>query len=65
VATAGCRSFAGLGASEYAVRKLRARTTHESVSQRVLTKAGFIPGGDAEVGVRPGIWYERILRQSQ
>ena len=33
---------------------------HDNVaSQKVLTKAGFVPVGPAEPGGRPGTWYQR------
>jgi [ribosomal protein S5]-alanine N-acetyltransferase len=62
VATAAVREMCQLAASQHGVRMLRARTTHENVaSQRVLTKAGFSPAGQADVGGRPGSWYQRDL----
>ena len=65
VATAGVRELCRLAASEHGVRRLRARTTHENVaSQRVLTKAGFVAAGEAEVVGRRGIWFERELTPS-
>lgn len=64
LATAGVRALCRLAVSDHGLRKLRARTTHENVaSQRVLLKAGFVPGGDTDVAGRPGIWYERELTQ--
>ena len=66
VATAGVRELCRLAASEHGVRKLRARTTHENVaSQRVLAKAGFVADGEADVGGRSGIWFERELTQPE
>jgi RimJ/RimL family protein N-acetyltransferase len=65
VATAGVRELCRLAASEHGVRRLRARTTHENAaSQRVLAKAGFVAGGEADVAGRPGTWFERQLTQS-
>lgn len=62
VATAGVRELCRLAISEHGVRRLRARTTHENVaSQRVLAKVGFVAGGEADVGGRPGIWFELEL----
>lgn len=62
VATSGVRELCRLAASEHGVRRLRARTTHENLpSQRVLAKAGFTADGEAKVGGRPGIWFERVL----
>jgi RimJ/RimL family protein N-acetyltransferase len=53
-----------LAVSEHGVRTLRARTTNENVaSQRVLAKVGFVADGEAEVGGRPGVWFERELVQ--
>jgi RimJ/RimL family protein N-acetyltransferase len=64
VATEGVRELCRLAASEFGVRTLRARTTHENVaSQRVLAKAGFVAAGEAEVAGRPGIRFERDLTQ--
>jgi len=41
---------------------LKAMTTHENVaSQKVLTKAGFVPAGPADVAGRPGTWYHLDL----
>lgn len=60
VATAGVRELSRLAASEHGVRRLRARTTQENVaSQRVLTKAGFVTAGEADVAGRTGILFER------
>jgi ribosomal-protein-alanine N-acetyltransferase len=64
VATSGVTELCRLAASEHGVRTLRARTTHENVaSQRVLTKAGFVAAGEADVAGRPGLWFERELAQ--
>jgi ribosomal-protein-alanine N-acetyltransferase len=64
VATAGVRELSRLAASEHGVRRLRARTAHENLaSQRVLAKLGFVADGEADVGGRPGIWFERELIQ--
>jgi [ribosomal protein S5]-alanine N-acetyltransferase len=61
VATAAVRELCHLAVSDHGIRVLRARTTHENLaSQKVLTKAGFVPIGVADdVGGRPGTWYER------
>lgn len=63
VATAAVQEVCRLAASEYGLRMLRARTTPENVaSQKVLSKAGFIPtDDDADCGGRHGIWYEFSL----
>jgi ribosomal-protein-alanine N-acetyltransferase len=62
VATAAVRELCELAAAQYGLRTLRAETTHENVaSQKVLTKAGFVPVGPAQPGGRPGTWYQRDL----
>jgi [ribosomal protein S5]-alanine N-acetyltransferase len=62
VATAAVQELCRLAAAQYGLRTLRAATTHDNVaSQKVLTKAGFVPTGPAEPGGRPGTWYERDL----
>jgi RimJ/RimL family protein N-acetyltransferase len=62
VATATVRELCRLAAREYRLRTLRAATTRENVaSQKVLTKAGFIQVGPADIGGLPGTWYERVL----
>ena len=62
VATATVRELCRLAAREYGLRTLRAATTRENVaSQKVLTKAGFIQVGPADIGGLPGTWYERVL----
>jgi len=62
VATAGVRELCQLAAAQYGLRTLRAETSHENVaSQKVLTKAGFVPVGPAQPGGRPGTRYQRDL----
>jgi ribosomal-protein-alanine N-acetyltransferase len=62
VATATVRELCQLAAARYGLRTLRAATSHDNVaSQKVLTKAGFVPVGPAEPGGRPGTWYQRDL----
>jgi RimJ/RimL family protein N-acetyltransferase len=62
VATATVRELCRLAPAQYGLRTLRAATTYDNVaSQKVLTKAGFVPAGPAEPGGRPGIWYQRDL----
>ena len=62
VATAAVEELCRLAAARYGLRRLRAATTYDNVaSQKVLTKAGFVPAGPAEPGGRPGIWYQRDL----
>ena len=62
VATATVRELCQLAAAQYGLRTLRAAVTHENVaSQKVLTKAGFLPVGPANPGGKPGTWYQRDL----
>lgn len=62
VATSGVQELCRLAATAHGVRKLRARASADNVaSQRVLAKAGFAAGGEADVGSRAGMWYEREL----
>jgi [ribosomal protein S5]-alanine N-acetyltransferase len=62
VATAAVRELCQLAVSQYSVRTLKAATTLENVaSQKVLTKAWFLPVGPAEIGGRAGTWYQRNL----
>jgi [ribosomal protein S5]-alanine N-acetyltransferase len=65
VATAAVQELCRLAAARYGLRTLKAATTHDNVaSQKVLAKAGFVPVGPAdpaEIGGRPGTWYERDL----
>ena len=62
VATATVRDLCLLAASRYGLHTLRAATTRENVaSQRVLIKAGFRSAGPADIGGKPGTWYQRDL----
>ncbi len=65
VATATVQELCRLAAARYGLRTLRAATTHDNVaSQKVLTKAGFVPAGPADpakIGGRPGTRYQRDL----
>ena len=62
VATAAVRDLCRLAAAQHGLRTLKAATTHENVaSQRVLAKAGFVPVGAADIGGKPGTWYQRDL----
>ena len=65
VATATVRELCLLAAAQYGLHTLRAATTGENVaSQKVLTKAGFVPVGPADpahLGGKPGTWYQRDL----
>ena len=62
VATATVRELCRLAATQYGLRVLKAATTADNVaSQKVLTKSGFVSVGPAEIGGRPGTWYQRDL----
>lgn len=62
MATATVQELCRRAAAQYGLRTLRAATTYDNVaSQKVLTKAGFVPAGPAEPGGRPGTWYRRDL----
>jgi [ribosomal protein S5]-alanine N-acetyltransferase len=65
VATAAVRELCRLAAARHGLRTLRAATAHENAaSQKVLIKAGFVPAGPADpadVGGKPGTWYQRDL----
>jgi ribosomal-protein-alanine N-acetyltransferase len=65
VATATVQELCRVAAQRYGLRTLRAATSVDNVaSQRVLAKAGFAPDGPAdpaEIGGRPGTWYQRHL----
>ena len=65
VATAAVRELCGLAADRYGLRILRAATAHQdAASQKVLTKAGFVPvgpAGPADLGGKHGTWSRRDL----
>ncbi|MEY9846067.1 GNAT family N-acetyltransferase [Streptacidiphilus sp. MAP5-3] len=65
VATAAVRELCRLAPARHGLRTLRAATSRSNVaSQRVLTKAGFVPVGPADpadLGGKPGTWYQRDL----
>jgi ribosomal-protein-alanine N-acetyltransferase len=65
VATAGLLELCRLASARHGIRTLRAATNHDNLaSARVLAKAGFVPVGPAdpaEIGGRPGTWYELSL----
>ncbi|MEN3362623.1 MAG: [ribosomal protein S5]-alanine N-acetyltransferase [Mycobacteriales bacterium] len=65
VATATVRELCRLAASRHGLRTLRAATADENAaSQKVLTRAGFVPVGPADpadLGGKPGSWYQRDL----
>jgi ribosomal-protein-alanine N-acetyltransferase len=65
VATATVRELCRLAAVRHGLRTLRAATARDNAaSQKVLTKAGFVPVGPADpasLGGKPGTWYQRDL----
>ncbi len=65
VATAAVRELCRLAAARYGLHTIRAATTHtNAASQKVLTRAGFVPAGPADpahLGGKPGTWYQRDL----
>jgi [ribosomal protein S5]-alanine N-acetyltransferase len=65
VATATVRELCRVAAERHGLRTLRAATSRENVaSQKVLTKAGFVPVAPADpahLGGKPGTWYQLDL----
>ena len=65
VATGTVGQLCRLAAERYGLRTLRAAAAVGNVaSQKVLTKAGFVPVGPADpahLGGKPGTWYQRDL----
>ena len=65
VATATVLELCTLAASRHGLRRLRAATSHQNLaSQKVLSKAGFVPVGPArpaDIGGKTGTWYQREL----
>jgi [ribosomal protein S5]-alanine N-acetyltransferase len=65
LATATVRELCRLAAARHGLRTLRAATSRENTaSQKVLTKAGFVPVGPADpahLGGKRGTWYQRDL----
>ncbi|MGW5365862.1 GNAT family N-acetyltransferase [Actinopolymorpha pittospori] len=65
VATATVQELCRLAAARHGLSTLRAAASHGNVaSQRVLTKAGFVPVGPADpadLGGKAGTWYQRDL----
>lgn len=65
VATAGVRQLCRLSAERHGLTLLRAATSDQNVaSQKVLTKAGFVPVRPArpsDLGGKSGTWYQRVL----
>jgi ribosomal-protein-alanine N-acetyltransferase len=68
VATATVREMCRLAVERHGLRTLRAATSLDNVaSQKVLTKAGFVPVGSADpadIGGKSGTWYQLDLRPS-
>jgi ribosomal-protein-alanine N-acetyltransferase len=65
LATATVRELCELATPKYGLRKVRAATSlQNTASQKVLTKAGFLavgPADPADLGGKPGTWYEWVL----
>ena len=65
VATVTVRELCRLAAERHGLRTLRAATARDNAaSQKVLAKAGFVPAGPAgpaDLGGKPGAWYQRDL----
>jgi ribosomal-protein-alanine N-acetyltransferase len=65
LATATVSELCELATAQYGLRKVRAATSlQNAASQKVLTKAGFLavgPADPADLGGKPGTWYERVL----
>lgn len=66
VATATVQELCRIAAARHGLRTLRAATSHNNAaSQRVLTKAGFVPVGPAtpaDLGGQSGSWYQCELQ---
>ncbi len=69
VATATVRELCRMAAARYGLRTLWAAAARQNVaSQKVLTKAGFVPvgpAGPADLGGKPGTWYQLDLAAGQ
>ena len=69
VATATVLELCRLAAARHGLHTLRAATSHENgASQKVLTKAGFVPAGPAgpaDLGGKEGTWYRRDLADQE
>jgi ribosomal-protein-alanine N-acetyltransferase len=65
VATAAVLELCRLAAAQHGLHTLKAATSRENAaSQKVLTKAGFVPVGPADpadIGGKTGTWYQRDL----
>jgi ribosomal-protein-alanine N-acetyltransferase len=68
LATATVRELCRLATARHGLHTLRAATSRENpASQKVLTKAGFVPAGPADpahLGGKQGTWYQRDLRRT-
>jgi ribosomal-protein-alanine N-acetyltransferase len=66
VATSTVLELCWIAATRHRLRTLRAATSHDNAaSQKVLTRAGFVPvgpAGPADLGGKTGIWYRRELQ---
>jgi ribosomal-protein-alanine N-acetyltransferase len=66
VATTTVRELCRIAAARHGLGTLRAATSHDNAaSQKVLTKAGFVPVGPAtpaDLGGKTGTWYQRDLQ---
>src|SRR4051794_3539282 len=66
VATATVQELCRMATATHGLRVLRAATSHDNAaSQKVLTKAGFVPVGPAtpaDLGGKSGTWYQRDLQ---
>ncbi|WP_030663590.1 GNAT family N-acetyltransferase [Streptomyces rimosus] len=69
VATANVRELCRLAVASHGLHTLRAATAHDNAaSQKVLVKAGFVqvgPADPADLGGKPGTWYQRDLALQQ
>lgn len=69
VATAMVRDLCHLAASQHGITVIKAATNDDNpASTRVLLKAGFTPTGPADpadIGGRPGNWYQRDVSAEQ
>jgi ribosomal-protein-alanine N-acetyltransferase len=67
VATSTVRELCQLAVARHGLRTLRAAVSRDNVaSQKVLTKAGFVPVGPADpahLGGKQGTWYQRYLAE--
>jgi ribosomal-protein-alanine N-acetyltransferase len=66
VATTTVRELCRMATAMHGLHTLRAATSHDNAaSQKVLTKAGFVPVGPAtpaDLGGKSGTWYQRDLQ---